>query len=218
MAGVSTEITESPPIHPHSPMGVIAGITLVLRERFETAQGLPWKWTEDPNTSSILILPAFDEDTSETTNFTPRMIVERGPAGFQKVAIGDMGQHQPELLQRGGKYVYQKGEFSVGISVYGATYAETEFLADLVQNTITANQDIIERTFYIHNMTPVMLQPVRQVQEDAQEYLCEIQFRVTVERRWFTMPVGQPLRKYRADLNSLLESTKLIIRSVTEDA
>lgn len=195
-------IQELPPfIHNHSPLGMIGAFTIVLRERFDPLQHLPWCWTGDPNTSTVYIYAMFDKAASESTDLVPRIIIRKGPTAHKRVSIGDLDQYQPGLLSKGATYYYQQADVSIGIECIGKTLGESAMIADIAQMAISGGQKIIERDFNIRSVSPLLVQTTRRWEEDDTKFLTEVQFRANIENRWFVAPGAEIIERYNAKLS-----------------
>jgi hypothetical protein len=205
----------APPfIHKQSSLALIAAFVIVLRERFSPTNDTPWVWTGDPNTSSIYIYSQYDR-ASEAANLSPKVVVNRGPFANQRVALGDMDQAQPALLRRGGKYFHQLATCSFSIECIAESNGESDIIADWVQAAIAGAEELIAKNFTLRQISPLLMQPTQPYDTDKEKWVTEIEFRVDLERRWFTLPNALILRKYTTEI-SLEDSVGALVQQYIE--
>lgn len=197
-----------PFIHNTSPLALVAAFTEVLRERFSHPNELPWEWTGNPNTSSVFIYSQYDQE-SETANLVPKIVVRRGPYAGQRITIGDEDASQPARLTRGLKSFLQFAQCSMSVQCIAETNGEADYIADLAQAAILCAEELIARNFAMRQISPLLVQPVQPYDTDKEKWSTEIDFRVDLERRWYTLPNALPLKSY-----SLVQKVQTHINSI----
>ncbi len=200
-----------PFIHPQSPIGMIGGLVLIMRERFSPMNKMPWCFNNDPNVDTIHIYPQFDR-ASEARNLCPRIVVAKGPTAYQRTAVGDTDQNQAKILERGVKYSYQQSETSWSLECIAGEPGESMAIGDFVGQTVTDAASILERAFTIRRFSPVLVQQTRQYDTDKKKWITEVEFRTNAEHRWVVVPAATIVRRYQSELKLRQESGLFITK------
>jgi hypothetical protein len=193
-------VADQPFIHNQSSLALIAAFVVVLRERYSLPNDTPWVWTGDPNTASLHIYSQYDR-ASEASNLVPRIVINRGPLANQRIVIGDMDQNQPALMTTGAKYFHQLASCSFAVECIAETNGESDIIADVTQAAISGAEELIAKNFTLRQISPLLTQPTRPYDTDKEKWVTEIEFRVDLERRWFTLPNALTMRRYNAEIN-----------------
>jgi len=206
-------MSNAPFIHPQSSLALIAAIVAVLRWRFAAPNPTPWEWTGSANDSSLFIYSQYDRE-SEATNLVPKLVVGRGPIANNRVAIGDEDAAQPVLLTKGGKYFHQLATCAMSVQCIAETNGESDYLSDLVQATIAGAEELIAKIFTLRQISPLLQQPTRPYDRDKEKWSTEVEFRIDLERRSFTLPNALPLRSYSLDIEFQAVVDQIVLRII----
>jgi len=185
-----------------SPAALEALLTEIIRERFRPGNGLAWVWVESPTPEAtetndldaprkVLIEPGFNENT-ETRNYRPAIIIEKGETSSEKVAINNFVGQQ---LRTGLKGFYSICQVPVDVSCISDTKMESSLLADLVWFYLLAGREQIRETFGIHDIANPVLGRTSPYDSDKTAWVTKVTTTLQVEFRWSTVPISPLLRE-----------------------
>jgi len=168
----------------------------VYRERFkeDTMNDPPllWNWTEDPNSSGILI-EAAPIDLAEVRNKRPGIAVSLGQAVQRKDSIG---HHASDPRPTLGMRQYDcKIELDMVVSCLSSVYGESLVIGELCQDTIIPVKSEIERLSNLAEISDTILNKPRPHEEDREVWETTVEFRTSFRKMWATAPVGPVLQK-----------------------
>jgi len=184
-----------------SPLAIIGIFVEVLRERF-TGANCPdrdaWEWLPDIEQSKIVIESAF-EDNVAVRDKHPNIYVDKDQSAYGKLIIGDRVAHD---FHNQGDVQWTLAEVPIIIECVAARRGESAVLADIVQWTLHASSDLIQKTFGLHDMSPVTLSRTMPYQSDAEVWNTQINFRVQYNVAWAYVPIRPLLQSIEARIEA----------------
>jgi hypothetical protein len=170
----------------------IQGIFLeILRERFSKQAGLEWYWDADNTTTRILIESGYNEEL-ESRNQVPALYVTRLQSTPSKVAVGDrFGVSLPEHKES-FKAVMRT---DMAIECVSNDEGESSILGDVVQFTILASQDVIEREFGFYGFQHPILGQTAPYDRDQKKWSSTVNFAVEFWIHWAQVPIAPLLQQ-----------------------
>jgi len=184
-----------------SPLAIIGIFVAVLRERF-TGVDCPdrdaWEWLPDIEQSKIVIESAF-EDNVTVRNKQPSIYVDKDQSAYGKVVIGDRVAHD---FRNQGDVQWTLSTVPVIIECVGSRRGESAVLADIVQWTLHASSDLIQKTFGLHDMTPPVLGRTVPYAMDAEVWNTQVSFQVQYNVAWVYLPIRPLLQSIEARIEA----------------
>lgn len=177
----------------HSPINLLGQFVGLMRHRFSLG-ALPWQYSEVESASEIYVESEFSI-SSEIEDASPAIIVTRGSIVHKRDVIGDTDQNNLQFLTKRGKNYWSTGECEVRIQCIGQTKAEAATIGDIVQTTIHMTRDPICEAFTLRDISEVVLSKVVEYERDQRKWVCNVDFMVHFEHRWFTIPAAPALRQ-----------------------
>jgi hypothetical protein len=191
---------------PGTPLALIGLWVSALRYRFNRnpAEPLPWVWDADLRPSDtedgqpvdlgeprkLLIEAAFNVEKS-ARNYRPAIYVDRGEVSVNKVVIDNMaGKNLPSGLTA----YFCQAEVPIIFYCESENAAESGLIADTAFFFILATRDIFRKDFGLYDIKEPVLGKTQQLDEDKQVWQTPVQFSVTLEMRWTTVPIAPLLR------------------------
>ena len=200
--------TEHPDIFIGSPLAVIGLWVFALRQRFAPSQdaSLPWAWydsiqpseTEDGNPlpdgspRKLLIESAYNVEKSER-NYRPAIYVGRfgGQMTANKVSVNNfVGKNLPNNFQA----YHCQGTMPVIFECESETSAESSLIAETSWAFVLSTRDIFRQDFGLYDITEPVLGDTEPDKSDKEVWVTRVQFTVTCDFRWGTIPVASKLR------------------------
>ena len=174
-----------------SPLAIQGVFLEILRERFGETAALDWIWRSDITSTDILIETGYNVET-EARNAVPAIYVNRLASTPEKIVIGDRaGVRLPDHLEGFGAIM------SVGISVDCVATDEgtCAILGDLIQFTLLAAQDVIQREFGFYDFQHPTLGPTQPFEKDKTKWVSTVSFNVQFWIRWTQVPIAPLLQQ-----------------------
>ena len=187
----------SPTVLLHSPLSILGKFSDFLRVRFSHSN-LPWVYSPNDADTQIFVYPEYTRATS-ASNLSPALIVSRGSTVHTKAVVGDQAEASP-VIAREAETGYVFGETDIRIACVGQSYGESAILADVVQSAITMSRAVITKAFTLRDIMAVVQGPTTPYPRDEEKYVTYVDFRVSFEQKWFTIPIAPVLKE--ADLLS----------------
>jgi hypothetical protein len=199
-----------------SPLAIIGIFVSILRERFSEANSPrkdTWIWNDDPNLSTITIESAL-EDNSTLRDKHPAIFVDKDQSTYGRVVIGDRAHHQ---LRNSQDVQWTLSTVPLIIECVATRKGESAVLGDIVQWTLHAASDVIQKTFAFHDMTPITLGRTSPYEMDSECWNTPISFTVQYNVVWTYVPIKPLLQQiaYRiqaAETTAADYFTEIVIR------
>jgi len=184
-------------IHPQSPLYLVGTMVEVMRERFRPDQDIPWTWTGNIHTSSIIITTQGDPET-ETASCSTKLIVRRGTMGYQPLSIGDLdSRNVPALMSPGVEVTTFGTSMSISFDIVDQRLGSAEIIADLAAATIMGGRQALSKYLGLKTLGPVVIQPGNQLDEDTPKWMVSVQFPLTQEATFLTSPLSTLIKEAR---------------------
>lgn len=181
------ESLTNPRIRPTSPLAMIGLFVEVVRMRFQASvvgTDLPWVWDEDVNKTTIAIESAYNED-KEVRDKRPAIFIDVDGATLGRVVVGDRVGMANKTSQEG---FWSLDTQPILMECVAAKKGESYLLADLVRIYLHASSDLIQASFGLHEMTPIVISRTQPLQKDKDCWITPLTFSVQVNVKWTTTP------------------------------
>ena len=198
MAGNGTSLVR-PKGFVQNPLKIAAGSPLaiqgifieILRERFQEGAGLDLVWRPDITESDIVIEAAFNAET-ESRSQVPAVYIDRLQTVPSRNLIGDrVGVSLPPHLEGFGAL----NTVAMNIDVVSNDEGESAVLADLIQFTLLASQDVIQREFGFYDFSHPSMGRTEPFEREQTKWNTSIQFTVQFWVRWTQVPIAPLLQQ-----------------------
>jgi hypothetical protein len=191
-----------------SPLAIQGIFLEVLRERFAKNAGLQWTWDEDPTHTGILIETGYNEET-ESRSEIPALYVTRLETRPEKIAIGDRkGVHLPDHHEAFTALM----NVTLVVECVSNNEGESSILGDLVQFTLLASQDVIQREFGLHNFEHPILGQTTPYSRDKTKWASPVSFSIQFHVHWAQVPIAPLIQQFNQRISA--GSTDLFRQSV----
>jgi len=196
MAGHETRAVR--PETPQDRMLIAAGSSLaiqgifleVLRERFSVNSKLNWCWTNDVATT-ILIESGYNEEV-ESRNAVPAIYVTRLQSTPSKEVLGDrFGVRLPDHKESFKALMRTE----MALECVSNDEGESSIIGDIVQFTILASQDILEREFGFYSFQHPVLSQTTPYLRDQTKWSTTVNFAVEFWIHWSQVPIAPLLQQ-----------------------
>jgi hypothetical protein len=177
-----------------SPLAIIGMYVSILRERFSEADSPrrdTWVWQDDPTASTITIESAL-EDNSTLRNKQPAIFVDKDQSIYGKSVVGDRAHHQ---MRNSQDVQWALSTVPVIIECVATRRGESAILGDIVQWTLHAASDVIQKTFGLHDMSPPTLGRTIPYEMDSECWNTPINFQVQYNVVWTYVPIKPLLQQ-----------------------
>lgn len=175
-------------VRPGSMLAVCGLFVEIVSARFSldiTGDALPWRMDLiNPAKSTVWVSSAYNE-SDETRNKRPAVIVEVENAVPGRIVTGDRAGQR---LESGLEGFFTFVTMPIVIDCIASKRGEAAVLGDVVQIFLHASSDLIQAKFGLHEMTPVGLTKPIPFKSDKTEYTAQINFSVQVPLRWTNKP------------------------------
>jgi len=201
MAGNGTTLVR-PKSFVQNPLKIAAGSPLaiqgifieILRERFQEGSGLDIVWRPDITESDIIIEAAFNAET-ESRSTVPAVYIDRLQTVPSRNIVGDrVGVHLPQHLEGFGAL----NTVAMNVDVVSNDEGESAVLADLIQFTLLASQDVIQREFGFYDFSHPSMGRTEPFEREQTKWNTSIQFTVQFWVRWSQVPIAPLLQQIAA--------------------
>lgn len=174
-----------------SPLAIQGIFLEILRERFKERSGLDWTWRPDITATDILIETNFNIET-ESRNTVPALYIARNTSAPEKMVVGDRaGVRLTDHLEGFGALMH----VDLNIDCVAADEGTSTILGDVVQFTLLASQDVIQREFGFYDFQHPVLGPTTPFEKDKTKWTTAVSFRVSFWIRWSQVPVAPLLQQ-----------------------
>jgi hypothetical protein len=174
-----------------SPLAIQGIFLEILRERFNENCGLQWIWRPDITLTDVVIETGYNEET-ESRNTVPGLYVNRLNSVPQKMVVGDRaGVRLSDHLE--GFAAIE--EVAMVIDCVSADEGASAILGDLVQFTLLASQDVIQRDFGLYDFTHPTLSQTLPFEKDKTKWNTQVAFSVQFWIRWVQVPIAPLLQQ-----------------------
>lgn len=174
-----------------SPLAIQGIFLEILRERFKEGNGLEWAYRDDITTTEILIETSYNEET-ESRSQTPAVYVTRLQSRPQKVAIGDRAGVRLRDHLEGFKALM---EVALSIECVSNDEGESAIIGDIVQFTLLAAQDVIQREFGLHDFQHPVLGQTIPYERDQNKWSSPVDFTIQFWVHWLQVPIAPLLQQ-----------------------
>ena len=174
-----------------SPLAIQGILLEILRERFTANAGLEWVWDSDPTRSGILIETGYNEEL-EARNQVPALYVSRLQTSPTKVSVGDRAEVN---LPDHKEYFKALMHVDLAVECVSNDEGESSIIGDVVQFTLLAAQDIIQREFGLHDFTHPVLGQTLPYSRDQTKWSTPVNFYVEFWIHWSQVPVAPLLQQ-----------------------
>jgi len=194
-----------------SPLAIQGIFLEILRERFNTDANLDWVWRPDSTASDILIETGYNVET-EQRNTVPALFVNRLITSPEKLIIGDRaGVRLPDHLEGFGAVV----TVSISIDCVATDEGTSAILGDIVQFTLLASQDAIQKEFGFYDFSHPTLGTTQPFEKDKTKWVSPVNFTVQFWVRWTQVPIAPLLQQVATRIKlKNVDSTTYFIDSV----
>jgi len=179
-----------------TPMTLIGIFVAILRERFlagtPSDPELKWHWGDDPKAAEVFIESGFNEHM-EARGTRPGIWVDRDQTSYGQVVIGDQDRI-PQLMRTSHKYYYASAETDMIIDCTDKARGTSMMVGSVVQDFLQMSARIIQAYFGLRDMSPIALNRTVPYEKDRELMVSQVQFRVSYEARWDTLPINPVLR------------------------
>jgi len=183
------DATQNERIVPSSPLAIIGLFVEIIRRRY-SIEGMPWVWNESVHETQIVIESAFVENTEER-NFRPAIFVDKDESTIGRVIVGDRaGVHLPSSMEG----FYGLMTVPLLIDCISTRRGESATIGDTTQFYLHASSDLIQASFGLHDMTPVVLGRTTPFERDHDVWVTPVTFTVQVPVRWSSTPTAPLLQ------------------------
>lgn len=201
-----------------SSLAIIGIFVEVVRARFTAPNQLPWMWGEDPvpepsedNTLERprkLYIESGLSDEPEARNYRPALFVNVGRSEMTEIAVGNRYDiHRPTRDQ----YFLAHERTPVTIDCVSDLPGESAILGDIVHKHILATQNPVRETFDIHELKGLSKGAPDVFKRNGQTqtgFSTPVNFVVTLNLRWRTIPMAPVLQEIRAHFTSTNDPTE----------
>lgn len=174
-----------------SPLAIQGIFLEILRERFNEHCGLQWIWRPDITLSDIVIETGYNEET-ESRNTVPGLYVNRLQTVPQKMVVGDRAGVRLKDHLEGFAAIE---DVAMVIDCVSADEGASAVLGDVVQFTLLASQDIIQREFGFYDFTHPTLSQTLPFEKDKTKWNTQVSFSVQFWIRWAQVPIAPLLQQ-----------------------
>jgi len=189
-------------IYLSTPMTVLGIFVAILHERFspETPSDPPlkWSWLSDIKDTEIIIASGFNEGI-EARNDRPAIWVDREQTAYGKVAIGNRDQIPISLRTRHQQY-YAMAEMDIVMDCTSKNRGESMMVGSVVQDFLQMSAREIQSYFGFRDISPIILNRTVPFEKDRDLMDTPVQFRVSYEARWASVPIYPLLNAVRLRL------------------
>ncbi len=188
-------------IRPGSPLAVAGLFVEVIRSRFQPSvmnTSLPWVWDPDIKKTTIAVESAYVEDQAHS-NFRPGIFVDIDGATYGRTVTGDRAG---QILPTSKEAFFSLDTQPVLIECVAAKRGESFILGDTVRVFLQASSDLIQATFGLHEMTPVVLGRPMPSQKDKDTWTTSVTFTVQIPARWTSTPTAPLLQSIVAKISA----------------
>lgn len=190
----------------------IQGVFLeILRERFTSDANLDWVWNPDITLTDIVIETGYNVET-EQRNTIPALYINRLSTTPEKIMVGDrVGVQLKDQLEGFGALM----GVALTIDCVAADEGASALLSDLVQFTLLAAQDVIQREFGFYDFSHPVLGPTQPFEKDKTKWNTVVNFNVQFWIRWSQVPVAPLLQQVATRITSKgVDTTGFFVESV----
>ena len=199
---------ENEDVFPGSSLAVIGLWIYVLRARFapDPAHPLPWVWEEDlraeddqdgdppPDGSprKVQIESAYNVE-KQARNYYPSVYVGRGggPITAEPSSVGDLvGKHRPTEYQA----YHAFAGMPITLECEAENAGEANTIGDILWSFVLCNRQICREEFGFQEITHPILGDAKSTERDKEIWVVPVQFKVTFDMRWTTIPHQPVLR------------------------
>lgn len=174
-----------------SPLAVQGIFLEILRERFTVDANLDWTWRPDSTTTDIVIETGYNVET-EQRNTVPALFVNRLATTPEKMMVGDRaGVQLKDHLEGFGAIV----TIALSIDCVAVDEGTSAILGDLVQFTLLAAQDVIQREFGFYDFSHPVLGTTQPFEKDKTKWVSPVNFTVQFWVRWTQVPIAPLLQQ-----------------------
>ncbi len=180
-----------------SPLAIQGIFLEILRARFIETSGLMWVWRPDITLSDIVIEAGYNEET-ESRNTVPALYINRLRSTPQKMVVGDrVGVRLKDHLEGYGAIE----EVVLSIDCVSADEGASAILGDTVQFTLLAAQDVIQRTYGLHDFSHPILNQTLPYEKDKTKWNTQVSFTIQFWIRWLQVPIAPLLQQVTQRIN-----------------
>jgi hypothetical protein len=205
---------ENADVFPGSSLAVLGLWIYILRARFapDTYHVLPWIWAEDlraeddqdgdplPDGSprKIQIESAYNTE-KQPRDYYPSVYVGRsgGAITVQQTAVGDyVGEHRPTKYQAYHAFAGMPLTFECEAETSG----EAQTIGDILWSFVLCTRQICREEFGFQAISHPVLSDVEPFERSKSLWRVSVQFQVSFDMRWTTLPHDPVLRDVSATL------------------
>lgn len=174
-----------------SPVTLLGVLVAILRERFDQATysdpEVPYHWKPDLKETGIFIESGFN-DHIETRNVRPGIWVDRDQTAYTKISIGNRDQMPVEVPRR-LEYFLVHADTDISIDCTSKERGESMLIGSVVQDFLQMSARYIQACFGLRDISPVVMNKTVPYERDRGLMNTQVQFRVSYETRWATLPI-----------------------------
>jgi len=178
-------------IYLSTPMTVLGIFVAVMQERFSASTPseppLKWNWLSDVKDTQIIIASGFNEGI-EARNARPAIWIDREQTTYGEVVIGNRDQEPISLRTRHQQY-YAMAETDVSMDCTSKNRGESMMVGSIVQDFLQMSSREIQRFFGFRDISPIILGRTVPYEKDRELMNSPVQFRVSYEARWASVPI-----------------------------
>lgn len=175
-----------------SPLAIIGIFLAILRERYTTGNGpTEYPWTEDPNTTRIIIESAF-EDTHAVRGKRPAIYIDKDESIYGRNIIGDRVAHR---FTNAKDWQWCLSSVPIIMNCVASRRGESAIIGDITQWTIHCASDAIQKIFALHDISPPTLGRTVPFEGDKESWTSPVSFTVQYNVRWATVPIRPLLQQ-----------------------
>jgi len=194
-------------IYMSTPLTVIGIFVAILQERFSVSTPsdppLKWNWLSDLKDTGIIIASGFNKNL-EARNARPAVWIDREQTVYGEVAIGNRDQI-PTDLHTGHQQYYAMAEMDVLIDCTSKNRGESMMVGGIIQDFLQMSAFEIMRFFGFRDFSPMILSRTVPFEKDRELMNTSINFRVSYEARWASMPIYPVLNGVKMRLNDVTD-------------
>lgn len=174
-----------------SPLAIQGIFIEILRERFAETAGLDWIWRSDPTTTDIIIEANSNIET-EVRDTVPALYITRNSSTVEKLIVGDRaGVRLKNHLEGFGALLHA----NMSIDCVAADEGTSAILGDVVQFTLLASQDVIQREFGFYDFQHPILGATQPTEKDKTKWSTTVAFNVSFWIRWSQVIIAPLLQQ-----------------------
>jgi len=190
-----------------TPLSIVGMIIEVIRLRF-TAEiysdpVLSWAWepleSADLTSDSIIFVESGFNENIEARTVRPGIWIDRDQNVYRKHSIGHQDQ-MPVNVRTSMEQFYAGGECDISVDCTSPNRGESMVISSIVQDHLQMSSNIIQACFGLRDISEIILNKTIPFEKDKKLFNSPIQFRISYEIRWASLPTAPLLRSFYAKL------------------